>query len=670
MNKSSLSLVLSLSCALALGAAAAGDWVEAALARAVLPANAGATSFTTVFNEVEAADAAADAAWRALKGRAAYDARRAAIRARYEAAVGGFPARTDLKARVVARLDRPGVEEAGERQAGYRVEKILFESRPGEYLTALLYLPDAARFRPPYAAFLVSCGHAGTGKGSLDYGRACVLAARQGLAALIYDPIGQGERTQDPPTNNCEGHNRYGALAALLGTSTARQRIWDGMRCCDYLDTRDDIRHDGYGIMGNSGGGTMTALIAAMEPRIKAATPACYLTSMRTLAAQAGPQDAEQNVFGQLAFGLNHAGYVLTGGNAVRLHACHNDFFPFAGTRETYRVVAETAAACGLGTDRYGLTDVPGPHGWKESTRTSSIQWMRRWLLGEADALPIDVAACRARDVGFDIYAVDHGLGTPGHHVAPGGDIRRLPGFKSVYATLREDLAAAEAARPARTPAQLAARVRARAGFGSVADVRLQAKEAWRAVTNGTLVAAYAFSRADGLRLPAQVFAPRAAARGAVLLLGDGARAARADRVRAELARGRLVLVADLIGTGEIGHQRHSFYGAKNPDEEIAVMLYWLGRSLVGERAGQIVALADFLKAKTGFSAELVAEGRTAVAAAHAFAAERALFAGIEVSGAPSGWAEAVRTASVYRFANVVHGGLLDYDWIDLLKAR
>ena len=59
MNKSSLSLALSLSCALALGAAAAGDWVEAALARAVLPANAGATSFTAVFNEVEAADAAA-----------------------------------------------------------------------------------------------------------------------------------------------------------------------------------------------------------------------------------------------------------------------------------------------------------------------------------------------------------------------------------------------------------------------------------------------------------------------------------------------------------------------------------------------------------------------------------------------------------------------------------
>ena len=645
---------------------AAGDGVEAALARAVLPPDAGATSYTAVFNEVEAADAAADAAWRALRGRAAYDARRAAVRARYAAAVGGFPARTDLRARVVARLDRPGAVEAGERQAGCRVEKILFESRPGEYVTALLYLPDAARFKPPYAAVLVACGHAAAGKGAPDYGRACVLAARQGLAALIYDPIGQGERTQDPPTRNCAGHNRYGALASLLGASTARQRLWDGMRACDYLDTRADIRHDGYGMMGNSGGGTMTALLAALEPRITAAAPACYLTSMRALAAQAGPQDAEQNVFGQLAFGLNHAGFVLAGGNAVRLHACHNDFFPFAGTRETWRVVAGTAAACGLGADRYGLTDVPGPHGWKESTRTSSIAWMRRWLPGEAAALPIDVAACRARDVGFDVRAVDHGLAAPADHVAPGGDIRRLPGFKSVYATLREDLAAAEAARPAYTPAQLAARVRARAGLG--AGVRLRAQEAWRLDTNGVRVAAYAFSRADGLRLPAQLFAPEAAARGAVLVLGDGARAARAGRVRAALARGKAVLVADLIGTGEVGRPRHAFYDAKNPDEEIAVLLSWLGRSLVGERAGQIVALAGFLKERTGRAVELAAEGRTAVAAAHAFAAERALFAGIEVAGAPSGWAEAVRTASVYRFADVVHGGLLDYDWIDLLK--
>ena len=96
------------------------------------------------------------------------------------------------------------------------------------------------------------------------------MAARQGLASLIYDPFGQGERMRDLQMPNVEGHNHIGKLAILLGRSTAQFRIWDGIRSMDYLDVRPDIRHDGYGYMGNSGGGTMTSLIMAVDPRVKA----------------------------------------------------------------------------------------------------------------------------------------------------------------------------------------------------------------------------------------------------------------------------------------------------------------------------------------------------------------------------------------------------------------
>lgn len=641
----------------------AASWVKGELARNVLPADAGATSYTAVYNAVEEADAAADAAWRRLSSRGECDGFRRRMRQRYVEATGigdldGFRDRTDLNARTVATVQKDGC----------RIEKILFESRPGVFVTGLLFLPDAAKFAPPYAAILVSCGHSGNGKGALDYQRGCVMAAQQGMAAFIYDPIGQGERTQRPPTNNCAGHNRFGALAALVGRSMAAFRIWDAVRAIDFLQSRPDVRPDAIGMMGNSGGGTMTALVSAIDRRVKAAAPSCYLSTIRAVYGQMGPQDAEQNVFGQLSFGLNHASLVLLGGNAVRMHCCHNDMFSFAGSRDTWRVVQDAAARCGLGPERYGMTDVPGPHGWKESLRASSILWMRKWLTGD-DSAEIDVAACRRLDVGFDVSKAAHGLDNPDYNVTPDGQVANLPGFRSVYECLKDDLDAAEKKRGPKKPAGFDRIVEERAGIRPASRLGVFCDEISRTETNGVTVVREAYSFNDGLRVPAVAFVPKWHSRPPMLFVGDGSRADSAERVARALSDGHVVMVADLIGTGEIGRMRHRFYGAKNPDEELAVMLYALGRSLVGVRAEEICALADMLHARWNAPTAIHAVGGVAVAAAHAKAVGvEGKIGDVEVEKAPLGWAQAVRESASYRFADVVHGGLLDYDWIDLLR--
>ena len=630
--------------------------VKAALQEPILPADAAMTSYTSVFNDVAAADMAADDAWRKLKTRAEYDAYRTRMQTRMAEAVGGFPERTPLNAQVRDTVVRDG----------YRVEKVVYESLPGVYVTANLYLPDERRFKPPYHAFLVTCGHSGYGKGDEDYCRVCVMAAGQGLASLIYDPIGQGERAQVPSTANVVGHNRFGALALLVGRSTAQIRIWDGIRSMDYLDTRPDIRHGGYGYMGNSGGGTMTALIMALDPRVTAAAPSCYLSSIGEVFSHAGPQDAEQNVFGQLAFGLNHASFVLMGGNAVRMHCCHNDFFPFEGSLQTWRTVRETVANCGLDAERYGLTDVPGPHGWKESSRTSSIQWMRRWLVGDASAPPVDVQACRMLDVGYDWRAVDCGLCRDGHKVTANGDVSKEPGFKSVYEYLKDDLAAAERRRRKTDADEMAALVVKAAGMRSPRELGATAKVVTSVRTNGVTILRMFFALPSGLRIPAVVCRPAVETGDPVLVLGCSPRAEHVSRVEGLLASGRAAMVADVIGTGEIGGRKHAFYGADNPDEEIAVMLYCLGRSLVGVRAEEIVMLADYMKGLASRPVHVVAHDRTTISAAHARAARRDLIRSVELIRPPLSWAEAVRTSANYRFANAVNGALLHYDWTDL----
>ena len=635
--------------------------IEAALKERILPKGTELSAHDAILKTLCAADKAADDAWRALKSRAEYDAYRANMRERLVAALGGLGfRRTPLNAQAVARIPRDG----------YSVEKILFESRPGVYVTALAFVPDAARFKPPYRGIIVPCGHTGAAKGTDFYQRGGVVGARAGFVVLVYDPFAQGEREQVPGGIGCGPHNRYGALAALLGQSTAQQRVWDGMRAIDYLLSRSDVVKSGVGCMGQSGGGTMTSLLEAIDPRIVAACPAEYVSSLREVITSIGPQDAEQNVFGQLTFGFNHAGYVLLGGNAVRMHCSFGDFFPIAGSRETYAVVRDVAKNCGLDAKRYGMTDVPGPHAWTEGMRTSSIQWMCRWLAGDASAPEIDVEACRKIDAVFDLKKADCGLTGKTFNVTPVGKVAKLPGFKSIYEYLKEDLVTVSAQRQGGAACVTEAAVR-RAGIRPLGKLGVSVKEsrAPQTLPDGTVVLREVYSFGDGIVVPAITFLPKGEIKGVVLVTDDRMdRMIHRLRVPRTLEQGKAIMLADLACTGETGGLRHRFYGCGNPDEGPAVMLYLLGRSMVGVRAEEAIALASSLKSRTGKSAEVVSCGRTCISAAHAFAARRDLFAKVECFHAPKSWSESVRTSEAVPFANVVNGALLDYDWTELLK--
>ncbi|TXT29404.1 MAG: Uncharacterized protein FD138_2430 [Planctomycetota bacterium] len=258
-------------------------------------------------------------AFEKLKSQAACRVWQEERRAFFLRQIGGLPERTPLNPKIVGTLK-------GE---GYRVENILFESRPEFHVTANLYLPLTPA---PWPGVIVPCGHSHDGKAAGGYQRICILLARHGMAAMCYDPVGQGERYQmldltrerthfenaphvpvPHPNVRClctDEHTTMGLSCLLLGSNVAQYRIWDGMRAIDYLQSRSDIQADKIGCTGNSGGGTLTAYLMALDDRIVAAAPVCYLTSFRRLIDTSGPQDAEQNIFGQLAFGMDEADYL------------------------------------------------------------------------------------------------------------------------------------------------------------------------------------------------------------------------------------------------------------------------------------------------------------------------------------------------------------------------
>ncbi len=307
--------------------------------------NIGRTQLTNYLDDIAAKETAARRATIAtITTRAQAEARQREVRKKIVSLIGGLPEKTPLNAKVL-----------GSTQAdGFRIEKIVYESQPNFPVTALLYLPDAKPGTPQQKlpAIVVSPGHGFSGKAS-DYTFASTFA-RNGFAVLSYDPIGQGERLQYPDPSDPSKtllkaatgeHGEAGLQPTLIGDAPSRIVVWDSIRAVDYLISRPEIDSNRIGAFGCSGGGTMTALLGALDPRVHATAVACYLTSFDTLLPSLGPQDAEQSIPNFIASGLDFPDWVeVAAPRPYAIISTAQDMFPYAGalatTTETRRFYA------------------------------------------------------------------------------------------------------------------------------------------------------------------------------------------------------------------------------------------------------------------------------------------------------------------------------------------
>jgi dienelactone hydrolase len=216
--------------------------------------------------------------------------------------VGGFPERTPLNPRITGVLDR----------GDYVIEKVIFESQPHFYVTANLYLPKTGR--PPYPAVLYPLGHELGAKSHSAWQQMLGSLAKKGYVALAWDPIGQGERIQiydhdfedSKVRASTTEHTVQGIQCLLIGDHLARYTIWDGMRALDYLLSRPEVDAKRVACTGNSGGGTHTAYLSALDDRIQARRRA--VTSVHgARCCTIGPQDAR---YFHLRDGLDYPDFI------------------------------------------------------------------------------------------------------------------------------------------------------------------------------------------------------------------------------------------------------------------------------------------------------------------------------------------------------------------------
>jgi len=236
----------------------------------------------------------------------------------------------------------------------FTVEKVLFESHPGFYVTAGLFLPKERQ--NPAPTVIYACGHTDLGFRSETYQHVILNLVDKGFIVLAFDPLGQGERLQYPDAEtgkskvggSTKEHSYAGVQTLLTGTSLTDYFIWDGIRVLDYLETRPEVDMKRIGITGRSGGGTQTAQIAACDDRIYAAAPECYITSFKRLMQSIGPQDAEQNPYNAIAKGFDHADYLhIRAPKPALMITTTHDFFSIQGARETFAEVQKSYTAFG-----------------------------------------------------------------------------------------------------------------------------------------------------------------------------------------------------------------------------------------------------------------------------------------------------------------------------------
>ena len=331
------------------------------------------------------------------------------------------------------------------RGEGYTVEKLIYYSRPDFPVTANLYVPDSA-VPGKTPAVLHLLGHALDGKACGEYQAVGISLARKGCMVLMPDPLGQGERISYPTRpeyQNTREHNLLNRRLISIGDNVGAWRIWDAIRGVDLLLERPETDPERLGIVGNSGGGTMTTLVNAVEPRLKAAAPNCYITTWQRLVENELPVDGEQIVPGFGADGGEMADLlILKAPNPLLIMGEKDDFFDIRGTRETFEELKRIYTLLGF-PERVQLFVGENNHGFKYAGRRAAYGFFNSVFgLGSDDTEPEHTAA--AAEVTF---------------CTPEGTVTRLPGALTPDEAVRREVKKYAAARKILTPDEIKKRL-------------------------------------------------------------------------------------------------------------------------------------------------------------------------------------------------------------------
>jgi Prolyl oligopeptidase family len=290
-----------------------------------------------------------------------------------------LPPRTDLHPQITGKLttDR------------FTVEKLLFQSSPGLYVTANLYVPKLTTFPAPTVLYV--CGHSPTIVNGVPHGNKvsyqhhAVWFAEHGYVCLVLDTLQLGEI---PGVH----HGTYRDSMwwwQTLGYTPAGIECWNAMRALDYLETRVEVDRKRIGVTGRSGGGATSWWIAAADDRPQCIVP---VAGIADLYAHVVEGVAPEYLHGVISGHCDCMYFVntyrwdfpevaaLCAPRPLMLGNSTGDaIFPVPGYRRLAEKVRHIYDLYGAG-DRFVLWETAGPHKDTLDMRLGAYWWMNRWL--------------------------------------------------------------------------------------------------------------------------------------------------------------------------------------------------------------------------------------------------------------------------------------------------
>ena len=296
-----------------------------------------------------------------------------------------LPAKTELKPIITGRIE----------QAEFVVEKLHFQSTPGLYVTANLYLPN--NLKEPAPAILYTCGHSsvktnGVSYGNkVDYQRHGIWLARHGYVCLVIDTVQLGEIEGIHHGTFREGMWWWNSR----GYTPAGAEAWNCVRALDYLETRPEVDKNRLGVTGRSGGGAYSWWIAALDDRIQAACPVAGITDLQNHVIDGTVEGHCDCMFCVNTYRWDYPQVAALVAPRPLL-ICNSDkdsIFPLEGVARLHEKVRRIYDLYGA-TDKLGLVITEGPHKDTQELQVPVFRWFNRFLkkdqsLIEDAAVPI-----------------------------------------------------------------------------------------------------------------------------------------------------------------------------------------------------------------------------------------------------------------------------------------
>jgi dienelactone hydrolase len=496
--------------------------------------------------------------------------------------VGPFPGKTPLNARITGIVKKDG----------YRIEKVIYESIPDFLVTACLFIPDGIKAKEKRPVIIQVSGHGFQAFRSPGTIRQILNLVSRGFIVFAIDPVGQGERVQywdnekkasRLGTSPVSEHSYFGNQMFLSGISPIRYFTWDGIRGVDYLISRKEVDPDRIGIFGCSGGGTQTTFIAALDDRIKAAAPGCYITGYRRLLESIGPQDAEQNIYQGIKYGITHADLLeLRAPKPLLISSTTRDYFSIQGAMESFAEVKMAYKAFGKEENAGQVIDDSG-HGFARNI--NAIYSFFETTLDRPGG---------AKEVKYEALKPDELQVTPTGQIVTsyGGETAFTIGLRTAKALVSKLMESRK--NPGTHLSSVTIGAKELSGY--IAP-RPETKYVFRGryQRKGYAVEMYALQGEGNYVIPLLLFVPANVARCPSVIYihpkGKSTDAAAGGRIE-QLTRGGFIVAApDLIGTGEVAPDSRD--GTDYIPNYVALLT---GRSIPGIQAGDIIRVVNFLK--------------------------------------------------------------------------